>query len=948
MDHPPSRDRRGLGDEPSDEGLLSTIDAASTITPDPFLAEVARIPERAAVPEPEPMLRPGDALGHFVVRGELGRGGMGVVYAALDQALGREVALKVMPLSGDAERRRRFLREARSAAGLSHPGIATIYEVGEVGGRAFIALELVRGVTLRSRLDQVAPQAPGVSRSLPLDEALRITTAITRALAKAHGRGVIHRDLKPENVMIAEDGAIKLLDFGLAKLIDAALPGSADSTTTTQEGRILGTPSYMSPEQARGRTVDARSDVFSLGVMLYEMMTGTRPFASTSLLELFAALDRDAPQPPSRANPGVSAALERVVLRCLEKAPAARYADAGELLRDLEHARDLPTPEPGARVRDEALPRALAESADEPAPRVAHRRRRATIAAAVVAAAALTAVFLVLVRPRDRAADVPVAAAAVAPTAPVPTALTALPVPINARPEAIAAYRKALEASRSGAEWQEGYLRTVELDPSFATAHARLVTLSMVHMVDLAREHYREAQALRDALTPRDREMIDALEPLVQRQPADWAETNRRIRDALERYPADAELWWLLGVGSANFDDFAAGVRAMDRAIAIDPGFARAHASKSTYLAYLGRFAEARVAIDRCLAEVPASVGCLEMLGHLRGNEGDCEGVEAAARRMIAAGIQPSPSYFLLAEALASRGQPMPTVREALRLSEQTSTAVAPGAAEASRADKKAHIWHDMSPALLAGDFEAAEHRVRELERLSSTSRRQVEHGSVARMLAAIAGEVGRDQDAARIALDFLDRRDAWEPEPNAEDVALAGDATPPLLLAALRGGAITRAEFAVRRDTWLRGWTARLTPVSKPYLWLYGYAAVTADAEGARRAFEALPSFEPLPPFRPLTLVDASVGLTYLHAGRTGEAITWLEQATKSCTALQFPVKHTQAHLWLGQAREAAGDKPGACAAYQVVLARWGRAKPRSVTADKARERVRALACAK
>jgi eukaryotic-like serine/threonine-protein kinase len=180
MDGGPASERKGGADQAPEEGLLSTLDAAGPITPDPFLAEVARIPERASVPGAEPMPRAGDALGHFVVLGELGRGGMGVVYVAEDSALYRKVALKVMPLYGEAERRRRFLREARAAAALSHPGIATIYEVGEDKGRVFIAMELVRGATLRSRLEE----RPADDRALPLEEALRIAHAVALPLAR--------------------------------------------------------------------------------------------------------------------------------------------------------------------------------------------------------------------------------------------------------------------------------------------------------------------------------------------------------------------------------------------------------------------------------------------------------------------------------------------------------------------------------------------------------------------------------------------------------------------------------------------------------------------------------------------------------------------------------------------------------------------------------------------
>jgi serine/threonine-protein kinase len=213
-------------------------------------------------------------------------------------------------------------------------------------------------------------------------------------------------------------------------------------------------------------------------------------------------------------------------------------------------------------------------------------------------------------------------------------------------------------------------------------------------------------------------------------------------------------------------------------------------------------------------------------------------------------------------------------------------------------------------------------------------------------MLAQIQEEAGRPAEAARTALEFLDRRDAWEPEPSAEDAALARDYTPILLRTALRGGLLSPAEVEARRAPWLAAWEARLTPVSHGFLWLYTYARVVDTSESARQALEVLPKYSPLSPFRPISLVDADVGRTYLLAGRAREAIPWIESATRQCMVFQYAVDYVRAHLLLGQAREAAGDKPGACASYQMVLDRWGQAKPRSVTAEQARERIQALDC--
>lgn len=888
------------------------------ITPDPFLEAVARIPTAPSAPPTAPELRPGDTLDRFVVRRELGRGGMGVVYAAEDQRLGREVALKVLPVGDDEERRRRFLREARAAAALSHPGIATIYDVGEDAGRVFIAMELVRGETLRARL-AARPQG---DRALPVAEAVSFATEIARALAQAHAHGVVHRDLKPENVMIEADpgGSIKLLDFGLAKRTAAGGAASSAGTASTEIGRILGTPGYMSPEQAKGRAIDARSDVFSFGVLLYEMLTGARPFGGATVVEVFIALDRDEPVPPSRKNRRVPAALTRVVQRCLRKDPAARYADAGEILADLA---------PLARPAHGASPKVLALAA---AAVIA-----AGVASAMVARRALPA--------RDSApARAPAVATASAAAGPVPTAITELPVPAGRSAEALAAYRRGLGEVRSGEECCGNFERACKLDPDFAEAHVQLAAMALFHERELGREHFQQADARRAALGDRDRELLDAVEPILRRQPADWAESNRRLAALTARYPGDAQLWYFLSVGRANHDDFDAAVRALRRAIELDPDFLEARAVLGLWEAYRGSFGDGRAALDACLARSPGSIVCLDVLAKLRSAEGDCAGMEATARRMIAAGAPAYRGHAALARALAAQGRPPSTVREALRQALEGLAARA-DLPEALRKKKEAHAALRM--AALAGDFTAAEREARALGALVATSRSQEDRGAQALALAEVLREVGRDQEAAAVAVDFLDRRDAWEPDPGAEDIALAQDATPTLLVIAARGGRLPRVDLERRREVWRSTWSAKVTPVSRSYLWLHGFARAADTAEDARAAMTALPRYEPLPPFRPETLAAADVGRAFLLAGRGAEAVAWLTHATRSCVALSFPIEHTRAHLWLAQAREAEGDRAAACAAYGVVLHRWGQAQPRSVSAQQARQRMTGLGCA-
>ncbi len=287
-----------------------------------------------------------ETISHYRILGKLGEGGMGVVYRALDTRLQRTVALKLLPRDAvsDPERRWRFEREARAASALNHPNIVTIYDIdraplGEGEPVDFIAMECVEGETL----DRVVAR-----RRLSIEEALGYAVQIAGALAAAHAAGIVHRDVKPGNIIVASSGPVKVLDFGLAKLLDTRAPESGSSPDSlaatitaataapgTRQGTVLGTLSYMSPEQAQGKAVDARSDVFSLGSVLYELLSGRRPFQGDSNLMTLATILRD-PAPPLRSvRPDVPADVERAVARALEKNPEDRYPSAAEMRDDL-------------------------------------------------------------------------------------------------------------------------------------------------------------------------------------------------------------------------------------------------------------------------------------------------------------------------------------------------------------------------------------------------------------------------------------------------------------------------------------------------------------------------------------------------------------------------------------------------------------------------------------
>lgn len=280
--------------------------------------------------------RVGETIGPYQVLAVLGSGGMGTVYLAHDARLGRKIALKLLPeqFTNDKDRLRRFQKEARAASALNHPNILTVHEIEQRSDLHYIATEFVDGVTLRQRMAETP---------LTLSEVLKIAIQIASALDAAHRAGIAHRDIKPENAMIRSDGYVKVLDFGLAKLVERSTIESIDKGQTglnTDPGIVMGTPRYMSPEQARGLEVDSRTDIFSLGVMIYEMVAGRAPFEGATPSDIIAALLKDEPEPLSVVNPQIPFELDRVVKRALAKNRDSRYQTITELSADLHQLQE--------------------------------------------------------------------------------------------------------------------------------------------------------------------------------------------------------------------------------------------------------------------------------------------------------------------------------------------------------------------------------------------------------------------------------------------------------------------------------------------------------------------------------------------------------------------------------------------------------------------------------
>ena len=915
------------------------------------------------------MREPGSTFGRYVLEVLLGEGGMGSVYRAQDTLLHRRVALKLLRGTQSEsvpreEGSARMLREARAAAAFEHPNAVSIYDVGEIDATPYIAMELVTGRCLRDYVGDT---------TLAWDLKLRWLLEIASALAAAHEAGMVHRDVKPHNVIVRDDGHVKVLDFGIARRMTTALSEADaarlrdDLPTITTEGMVLGTPQYMPPEQLAGAPLDGRADQFGWGVTAYELLSGQRPWpVQTSVVATITAILSVPPAPLLALLPSLPPAVDAAIHRALAKLPEERFETMHELIAAIEPFAAVPAAHtsgpPGATsaplaaglLVEQEVPGPVGGLRRGPAGRGDAAARGVRGSSGPVALAGMGArgprrrgarhrgggrrrgpsVLLAPLRRRVGARGLggrrPAAKGALG------ARRAASSSPVAA---AVVAYRRGLQAQHDANDLaaESAYRSAFQQDPGLGAAQLRYAILTMWDSVVEARQHFALAQQLRASLGPHDQRLLEGMTPLFTESPPNWSAAERRFRELTAAEPGDAELALMLAWVSWAQGHVDEAVAAQNAALALDPSYAAALESRIETRQIQGDFGAVIEGTEACLRIAPAATSCLRTRVWAYNELGRCVDFDQDIHRILAIDPENSEAYEGLAEASLALGKPPEVAWEALRagwkhetpedlplarVSDRAWMAVATG--DPKGLDAAMSEWHGLVAERddVWSHYQEASARVRELQ------------------------ELGQLDRAARVADEYLRARDGWVPDPGIDNWTAASDGVPPMLEALARAGAITREEQARRRAAWIDGWKARMAPRDVPYLWIFAYADVVTTAAEAEEAIAAQPAFGPIPKVHPMHESEAEIGHMYLLAGRLDDALASLERMARWCRVSEDPFVWVRAGLWLGEAREAKGDRDGACAAYAGVTGRWAGFGARSVTVREARKNMKALGC--
>ena len=936
------------------------------------------------------LVRVGTTLsGRYRLMRLIGIGGMGAVYAGVHRN-GYPVAIKILHdrLSSDPEIERLFRREALLANKVSHPGVVPVTD-DDVSddGCVFLVMPLLEGETLRRRWEHRDMQ-------LPLDEVVTVAHAVLEILTAAHAAKIVHRDVKPDNVFLERDGTVRILDFGIARFFETNDPASA-----TRSGRAVGTPAFMAPEQALGRLreVDGRTDVWALGATIYALLSGRFVHVAETGSEVIVRAATQPAEPLRASAPNVPEAIAAVVDRALAFDRQARWPDAAAMDRALIAAYEasfgrpvtaLPplthrmtpkeledvhsiltqpplaaaraasgeaTEEPGADelsvtsapTRPPELAPARARDPDEsatstttavestrhgPSPedpsrdastarrgafqRVPKPLRWATAAAAALAGTAALGAYAQHAHSAKPREDAKIAAPAPAP---------------SVDPKALAHFNAGVQAWRDAslANARQEFEKAAEIDPQFPDPHVYILAVDLWPTAS-TQDHFRIAFEHRTTLEARLANLLQALEPLARPSP-ELAEAEHRLVELGKRYPHDFPILFTLGYVRIKLGRLQEAVSLFDDLTSQDPTLAAAWYGKAVSLILNNEEGPAKLAYKRCLELAPLSHQCLSDTFFVEALNGECAAAERSARNLVASQPNTPRSFLWLAQALLGKGAPIEAVRAALA-QEWSATP------EEQR--ELARLQDEVSLDAYQGNFDLALQRGRQWQALIASALDEKTHYVVARILMDTLTEVGDIAGLEHVANDFARQRDAWR-QSGYYDHSLTSWTT------RYRAGTISRSTFTEHRDAWLEHETARpMLVAARGTRWIMAFAEPTVTEADAVEAVSQLPNYMPMADSTTRTPdFDDAIGFTFLLAGRTDEAIHYLRRAASSCAALDQPIAHTVASLHLGQAFEKQRDLGAACAAYEVVVTRWGHS-PKSATARTARNRFAALHC--